>query len=326
MNKTELRLISLQEWLSSVLKAEFTLQTMKPGAGLRRYHRVKSATASFVVMDSQPDAKFFAFKQLAQSWLSLGVQVPVIYAADNQQGFLLLSDFGEATYGEMLTQDNADHLYQQAFKALLRIQSYPLQGEHRLPDFDLVHYREKMGWFFEFYCRHILKCSLTAVQQAEHERLLDLIVGAASQQPQACVHYDYHSRNLILLPDNQTGVLDFQDAVRGPLTYDLMALLRDCYLDWPVSWVQAWLLQYQQAALTAGLAITEDPALWRRWCDFSSVQRHIKCIGLFSRFKVTGHSADYLVYIPRLLNYLREISARYPEMASLHELVRQIPR
>lgn len=315
----------LRKWLDSVLGPELTLQVMKPGAGARRYYRIQSPQASYVVMASQPDSQYFAFIQLAGSLRALGVSVPVIHAANDEQGFLLLSDFGEATYCEILTAENADQLYQQAFQALLRIQSYPSQGDHRLRDFDLVHYREKMGWFLQFYCQLYLQYTVNTAEQLAFERLLDLLVNTAAQQPQTCVHYDFHSRNLLLLADNQTGVLDFQDAVRGPVCYDLMALLRDCYVDWPVSQVQAWLQRYHQLALAAGMPLTEDPLLWRRWCDFNSVQRHIKCIGLFARFQVTGHSADYLAYIPRSLTYLREVSARYPEMTVLHQLTMKIP-
>lgn len=325
MNSSDLRHNSLRQWLTSILKVPFSLQPMAPGAGLRRYFRVAVANNHFVVMDAPGAEKCAAFIELAQAFGLLGVQVPVIHAADMQQGFLLLTDFGQVTYGECLNPANADELYQQAFSALLRIQSYPQTGNYPLPLFDMVHYREKMGWFIEFYLRSMLNFPLTIQQQMDCERLFDLLIATAQQQPKTGVHYDFHCRNLMKLPNAQTGVLDFQDAVYGPVTYDLMSLLRDCYVDWPAPQVQKWMQQYQQAALSAGILTQEDPDLWMRWCDFSSAQRHIKCIGLFARFHVLGHSADYLVYIPRLLNYLREIAARYPEMARFHDLLEKIP-
>ena len=248
-----------------------------------------------------------AFVRLAQAFQGLGVCVPQIQAADLQQGFLLLTDLGSRLYEQVLTAENADALYQQAFAALLRIQAYPTAGDDPLKPFDMVHYREKMGWFLEFYCHRYLQLSLTPSQRQACEREFDLLINTAQQQPQTCVHYDFHCRNLMLTADNQVAVLDFQDAVRGPITYDLMALLRDCYLDWPASRVQAWMQYYQQAALSAGILTQEDPVLWRQWCDFSSVQRHIKCIGLLARFHALGHTDAYLVYIPRLLKYLREL-------------------
>ncbi len=324
MHNPELRQQALHQWLIVTLNVAFNLQPIKSGAGQRRYYRVTTNHNSFVVMDTPVDEKCTAFMQLAQVFKSLGVEVPVIHATDLQQGFLLLTDFGEHTYGESLTADNADSLYQPAFTALLRIQAYPRTASYLLQEFDMVHYREKMGWFVEFYLRHTLGFSLTRQQQASCERLFDLLIATALQQPKTCVHYDYHCRNLMVLPQGRAGVLDFQDAVRGPITYDLMSLLRDCYIDWPADRVRTWMYQYQQAALTAGILPQEDPKLWERWCDFSSVQRHLKCIGLFARFDVLGHSKDYLIYIPRLLKYCREISAHYPEMSPLRELLERI--
>lgn len=325
MNSSELRRFHLQEWLTTVLNIPYTLQSMTPGAGLRRYFRVTAGHDHFVVMDAPAGEKCLAFMQLSQVFRALGVQVPVIHAAEIQQGFLLLTDLGHKTYSECLTAANADKLYQHAFSALLRIQSCPQNGHYTLPQFDMVHYREKMGWFIEFYLRRILNFPLTRQQQSDCEHLFDLLIATAEQQPKTCVHYDYHCRNLMQLPHDQTGVLDFQDAVYGPVTYDLMSLLRDCYIDWPAEQVQKWVRQYHREALSAGILVQEDPALWMRWCDFSSAQRHIKCIGLFARFQVLGHSTEYLVYIPRLLNYLREISARYSEMAGLRNLLEKIP-
>ena len=321
MNDT-LRQAALQKWLIPVVSAPFTLQPMTPGAGNRRYYRVVTPEGCFVVMDSPVDEKFLIFIQIAQGLQALGVRVPVIHAADELQGFLLLSDLGPNLYADTLTSENADELYRQAFTALLRLQSYP---QTALKTFDLVHYREKMQWFVEFFLRHYLKLSLTARQQQDCERLFDLLILTAGQQPKACVHYDYHCRNLVQLPDGQTGVLDFQDAVHGPVTYDLISLLRDCYIDWPASRVQAWLSQYQQLALKAGMLNEEDPQLWMRWCDFSSAQRHIKCIGLFSRFHVLGQTSDYLVYISRLLGYLREISGRYAVMSPFRAILERLP-
>lgn len=311
----------LHNWLAEVLSTSFELQAILPGAGVRRYHRIVTKENTWVVMHAPVDEKLFAFIKLAEELQALGVKVPHIHAADLQQGFLLLTDFGSQLYKHVLTAENADALYQQAFAALLRIQAYPHTGSYLLKPFDLLHYREKMGWFIEFYCNRYLNFSLTPRQQQACERLFDLLIDTAAQQPQTGVHYDFHCRNLIYTADQQVGVLDFQDAVRGPITYDLMSLLRDCYIDWPAQRVQTWLQHYRQAALSAGVLSQEDPVLWQRWCDFSSAQRHIKCIGLFARFHILGHSTDYLIYIPRLLNYLREITGRYPQLAALQDLL-----
>lgn len=326
MKNTESRGRTLQQWLGTVLDAPFTLSPITPGAGTRRYFRVQVADRSFVIMDTPVDEKCAAFIQLAKAFQALGVQAPSIHAVDLQHGFLLLTDFGSNLYGHILTAHNADQLYRHAFTALLRIQAYPQAGDYPLQSFDMVHYREKMAWFIEFYLQRYLNFPITAAQQKQCAQIFDLLIATAEQQPKTCVHYDYHCRNLIQLPDDQVGVLDFQDAVYGPVTYDLMSLLRDCYIDWPAERVHTWLSQYHQMSLTAGIVQQEDPALWLRWCDFSSAQRHIKCIGLFARFHALGHSSDYLIYIPRLINYLRDITARYAEMTPLRELLEKLPR
>jgi N-acetylmuramate 1-kinase len=323
----------IQKWLGTFIEAPFSLEPITPGAGSRRYFRVTASTSQWVVMDSPIDEKLSSFIRLAKALTALGMRVPTVHAADMNQGFLLLSDLGENLYGNILNEENADKLYHQALTSLVRLQTYPLtetgmpeETHCALKPFDHVHYREKMQWFIDFFLHRHLAIVLTPQQQLECEQLFDLLVLTADQQPKVCVHYDYHSRNLIHSADGQIGVLDFQDAVYGPITYDLMSLLRDCYIDWPASRVQQWQAQYRQMALQAGVLPNEDPEVWNRWCDFSSAQRHIKCIGLFARFHVLGQTSDYLIYIPRLLNYLREISARHPEMFCLRSILEKLPR
>lgn len=323
MYDSTLRHKALLEWLSSVVSAPFSLQPMASGAGPRRYYRIHQADRPLVVMDALPDEKLTNFIRLAKAFDEVGVRAPNVLAVDKTQGFALLTDLGKDLYGNILTALNVDELYQQAFEALLRIQSdhfpYPLKP------FDLEHYHEKMQWFIEFFLQRYLNFSLSRRQRCDCERLLDSLLLMADRQPKVCVHYDYHCRNLIRMADGQAGVLDFQDAVRGPITYDLMSLLRDCYIDWPESQVRLWQEQYRLKALTAGILAEEDPKLWMRWCDYSSTQRHIKCIGLFARYHVMGHSSEHLTCIPRLLNYLCESSSRYKEMAVFYNILGRLP-
>lgn len=319
MRTQEIRYRDLQQWLKTVLEGQFEWHPMTPGAGKRRYFRL--AGAGLVVMDAPVDEKCKAFVQLASEFRTVGVQTPHVHAADLHQGFLLLTDFGDELYYRALNHDNADSLYRQALATLLCIQTY---ASPALSPFDMVYYREKMAWFNEFYLQRYLNFSLSAGQRRDSEALYDLLIDTAERQPAVCVHYDYHSRNLVHLSDGQVGVLDFQDAVCGPITYDLMSLLRDCYRDWPWTRVQRWLQEYQQLALAKGVLAEEDPALWLRWCDFSTVQRHLKCIGLFARFHILGHSSEYLNYIPRSLHYLREIAYRYKELSSLQTVLEKL--
>lgn len=316
----------MREWLQTVLDEPFQLEPLTPGAGLRRYFRVVLPKTTYVVMSAEAgDEKSETFVQLSHAFQAVGVCTPTIYASDLSQGFLLLTDFGTSLYESLLNDETADFLYQNAFSSLLRLQSYPKNAPSPLRSFDMDHYRLKMTWFYEYYCQRYLNIALTKQHIEDLHRMFDTLITTATQQPVVCVHYDYHCRNLMQLPNHQVGVLDFQDAVWGPITYDLMSLLCDCYVQWPESRVQYWSDQYLQKALHAGLLSDENPKQWRQWCDFSSLQRQIKCVGLFARFHVTGHSSSYLTYIPRMLRNLQRIADRYEASSPLSDLLRKLP-
>jgi len=322
--KIQTQVMFLEQWLNALLPSPISLQPMASGAGLRRYFRVTSSKASFIAMVAPADAKSSNFIHLSREFQSIGIQTPIVHAADLEKGFLLLTDFGDNLYGNILNSKNASLLYQQAFLTLLRIQAYGQAQKTALQLFDMTLYRQKMNWFIEFFLQAYLGLELKSNEITQCEYLFDLLIDTARGQPKVCVHYDFHCRNLLSLPGNQVGVLDFQDAVLGPVTYDLMSLLRDCYIHWPQTQVHAWMEQYHQQALQAKIITMDDPRLWRRWCDFTSLQRHIKCIGLFARFHILNHSSDYLSYIPRMLNYLRQISSDYPETTELNQLLNKI--
>ena len=150
------------------------------------------------------------------------------------------------------------------------------------------------------------------------DRVYTMLAQDALSQPQVCVHRDYHSRNLMVVDaESRPGLLDFQDAVKGPITYDLLSLLRDCYIDWPASRVEKWVLDFQQQALQAGLLVVDNPAQFLRWFDWVGLQRHLKCIGIFARLNERDNRSDYLQYIPRVLNYMRDVCDRYAEFSDL---------
>lgn len=326
MTPLEIRHQALSHWLTSILPEGVALLPITSGAGARRYWRARVNNESFVVMESVVDEKFRIFVALSRIFFIAGVATPQVIAADKNQGFLLLTDFGEDLYEKILSSDNADQLYHRAFESLLQIQRLPRLQIYDFPVFDMRHYREKMQWFIEFYLQQLLKLPLDLSLLHRCQMLFDVLIETAQQQPLVGVHYDYHCRNLCLLTQGQTGVLDFQDTVQGPATYDLMALLRDSYIDWPSAKVAQWQEQFRQMAQSSGIIPPIDPEVWNRWCDFASVQRHIKNIGLFARFQVLGLHSTYLDYIPRLLNYCREISQRYPEMKDFQILLEAIPR
>jgi N-acetylmuramate 1-kinase len=324
MEITQIRQLALGQWLSQVINQPYELKVINPGAGVRRYYRVTTDHQTFVVMDAFGDQKLKNFIELADSFRTLAVRTPKILSADNAQGLLLLTDLGSQSFSDVLTADNVDHLYSQALTTLLKIQKYPTHSFFSLKNFDMPLFRLKMNWFLEYYLQRELQLDIGLSLQNNLQYLFDLLIAGLSEQSKTCVHYDYHCKNLMWMSDGEPGVLDFQDAVWGPITFDLMSLLRDCYIDWPVSRVNTWLQQYHRAALQSGASCTEDPALWQRWCDYSSAVRHIKCVGQFAHFHVTGYSSEYLIYIPRIIQYLKEVSARYHEMASLNKLLEAI--
>lgn len=321
------RLTALQQWLDQAPHhAPITIQPLGVSAGIshRRYYRVMIDQQSYVAMDAAEDQKCARFVELAQQFRTLGVQTPEIYRQDLAQGFLLLTDFGDHLYYDALTPANATELYQRAFTSLLQIQSYPFKCNTPLAPFDMDLYRHKMSWFSEYYCQQQLGFNLTEKQKNILDQSITLLIEAAQQQPQVGVHYDYHSRNLMLLDQQQVGVLDFQDAVRGPISYDLIALLRDCYIDWPPEQVATWIESFRQQALQAGILTEDNPQQFKRWCDWTTLQRHLKCIGIFARLNIQTHQSNYLAYIPRSLNYIRQVSCLYPEFEALDQLLEQL--
>jgi len=322
------RLLMLQDWLLAVLDKPMTqLQPLADDASFRRYFRVHCSDNTYVVMDAPPEKENCApFSAIAKTFHRLGLNVPVIYAEDLDQGFLLLTDFGDQRYIDVLNDKTADRLYQQACDDLLLIQSCQKITDYELPVFDSHHYYREMSLFRDWYLQRHLGVSLTETQLTILDDSYRLLIHDALSQPQVCVHLDYHSRNLMAVADNKhPGILDFQDAVRGPITYDLLSLLRDCYIDWPEDRVRQWVLRYQQQALQAGLLSDDNPEQFLRWFDWIGLQRNLKCMGMFARLCERDHKTAYLQYIPRVIRYAREICARYPQFSALQPLLMAKP-
>lgn len=247
------RFHQLQAWLSG----EISYQRLSPLAGdasFRRYFRVHCGKESYVAMDALPiKENCRSFMAIAKTFYGLGLNVPIIYAEDAERGFLLMTDFGDTLYLDALTAENAGELYQRAFDELILIQSCKKIEGHALPPFDKSLYYQEMSLFHEWYLQKHLKISLSQMEFETLDRIYHLLINDALSQPQVCTHRDYHSRNLMLIPSSKRpGILDFQDAVWGPVTYDLLSLLRDCYIDWPPAQVEAWALSFQQQLIRGG--------------------------------------------------------------------------
>ena len=291
-------------------------------ASFRSYWRTRSAGRSWVVMDAPPD------KEDIRPWLDVasrlaraGVHVPDIQAADAQRGFVLMEDMGDRLLLPELTESSADRLYGDAMAALLRMQ---LRADTTgLPHYDearLVAEMELMPeWLLKRHLGYTPECEEWDVVESAF-RALEV---SARAQPQVFVHRDYHSRNLLLTGRDDPGVIDFQDAVRGPVTYDLVSLLRDCYIEWPQARVEAWVEQYRRQLADAGVAVAGPEAFLRAF-DLMGLQRHLKVLGIFCRLWYRDGKAGYLQDLPLVWRYTRDVGRRHPETAPLVDLVERV--
>lgn len=304
----------LTSWLATQLPP-FQAQPLAGDASERSYSRLHTADKTLILMDApnqQEDCQRFLRinAQLAEA----GLNVPRVLASDPAEGFLLLSDLGDALYLERLREETVDLLYGDALTALRRIQAISTQ---LLPNFDAALLTEELDLFTEWLLdRHL---GLGQAPRQELEATFTLLVRNALQQPQVFVHRDYHSRNLTCLPGHNPGILDHQDAVCGPITYDIVSLLKDCYLRWPRERIYRWLRDYIRT-LPEHLASLPWPQ-WRSWFDLMGVHRHLKASGIFARLWQRDGKPGYLADIPRTLSYISELEDDYPELGALYPLI-----
>jgi len=318
------RLQQLKHWLESELDfGEYTLKPASADASFRRYFRVLHQGESLIVMDAPPENENSRpFIDASRMLFDVGLNVPVVIDYNLEQGFLLLSDLGSRSYLDELNGDSVEHLYGDALNALATIQTC-IPGDGSLPAYDRALLLREMELFREWLLGKHLDVALDATQTALIDTTFSLLIDNALQQPQVCVHRDYHSRNLMVTQHNNPGILDFQDAVIGPVTYDLVSLLRDCYIAWPRAQVEEWALGYQQLALQSGILREEheDPVCFLRWFDLMGIQRHLKAAGIFARLNHRDGKPGYLDDIPRTLAYVVEVASRHEELAEFGSYV-----
>lgn len=307
-----------QNWLKQHL-ASFEVPTLLAGdASFRQYFRLHAGDESYVLMDAPPTKESCRpFIAIDRTFQQLGLRVPKIYCADPAQGFLLLSDFGDCQLLDCLTHETVDGYYQTALEDLLVIQQCRAVEDYVLPNFDDALYQRELSLFSDWYLKRHLGVDLSVKDRQVLDHISQLLIEMALAQPQVFVHRDYHSRNLMVLPDKQLGILDFQDAVWGPITYDLMSLVRDCYIEWPYERVKAWSLDFQHRLLKEGLLKKDDPDQFLLWCDAIALQRHLKCIGIFSRLNYRDNKSDYMNDVPRVLSYAKSVCQRHLEFEPL---------
>ena len=307
-----------QIWLEENLTDFEPLTLLAGDASFRRYFRLHSEGNSYVLMDAPPSKESCqAFIAIDRTFQEMGLQVPTIHYSDLEQGFLLLSDFGDRQLLEQLNDATVDVYYKKAFEDLLIIQRCRDVADYPLPRFDEALYQYEWNLFIECYLERHLGLTLSTADRNALDRVYQLLMTQALAQPQVCVHRDYHSRNLMVLPDEHLGTLDFQDAVIGPITYDVMSLLRDCYIEWPFERVKQWVFGFQRRLLEEGLLTIDDPDQFLLWFDWIALQRHLKCLGIFSRLYYRDSKPGYLQDIPRVVRYAKSVCERHPEFESL---------
>jgi len=321
----DIRQQQLTVWLAQVLQHnEFSLSTASADASFRRYFRVHltardGSAETLIAMDAPPPQEDCEpFVRIAALFGEAGMHVPKVLAQDLAQGFLLLSDLGDVTYLSMLNQTSAPALYQDANAALIKLQ---LESKPDvLPDYDAALLTREMQLFPDWYISKHLNVTLDEKQQATLQQTFEVLNRNILAQGKVYVHRDYHARNLMVCADNP-GVLDFQDAVYGPITYDLVSLLKDAYISWDEEQIIDWCVRYWQAARKADLPVSDDFSEFYRDFEYMGAQRHIKVLGIFARLYHRDGKDGYLKDMPLVMTYLRKVCERYIELKPMLRLL-----
>jgi len=307
-------------WLESLFKNKpFQIEIASNDASFRRYFRVTGLDKTYIVMDAPPDKEpLNAFISVAEHLENYQVNVPHIYAQNLEHGFLLLADLGNTPYLSLLAPDNADTLYQAAIDGIITMQLASTEIKP-LPAYDADLLEKELRLFDEWFLqRHLGLDAPDGLAQ-----LYALLIDNAQQQPQVFVHRDYHSRNIIYQADAPPGIIDFQDAVIGPVSYDLVSLLKDAYIQWPQSKIAQWTAYYCEQALHHKLLSTDQIAQFNQWFDLMGLQRHLKILGIFCRLNYRDNKPNYMQDLKLTLSYVLDVVARYPQLALLHDYISQ---
>ncbi|QBB69661.1 aminoglycoside phosphotransferase [Pseudolysobacter antarcticus] len=314
---------AMREWLTATLgRSDYQLERASVDASFRRYLRLSVAgSPTRIVMDAPPATEKLntpIWLDVATRLRSAGLNTPEVFAQDLERGFLLISDLGARPYLDELNEKTVDQLYADALAALLSMQT-KISSE-QLPPFNeawLTMELELMPqWFLQRHLGHALNCDEWDIIELAFRTLIN----SAQAQPHAFMHRDFHSRNLMITNANNPGIIDFQGAMRGPITYDLASLLRDCYIAWPQARIDVWVEDYRQRLAHAGITHS-DSAQFRRWFDLIGLQRHIKVLGIFCRLWYRDGKPGYLKDLPLVLRYVISVAQRYPELGELAVLL-----
>ena len=316
------REVALQAWCEAQTGVpQPTLEVVSGDASFRRYFRATNGKNSLIAVDCPPGKEpMKPFLAVAEAYADAGVTVPEIIAADAEQGFMLQSDFGQILLLSKLHPRNARQYYQQALTALPDIMSVRRTELGELPAFDKALLERELSLFKDWLLQTHMALDWSSEDEQIWQKFSQQLINNALDQPQVGVHRDFHSRNLMLLDDDRIGVIDFQDAVLGPVTYDAVSLLRDCYIEWPDDLVNELSQGLRQQLVESNqLAAQVEPQQWQQWFDWMGLQRHTKAAGIFARLAHRDHKSGYLQDVPRTLGYLQRVSANYPELSDYNQ-------
>lgn len=325
-----IRFQQLLQWLEicpALKQGQYTQpETASNDASFRRYYRLQAhtttETVSYIIMDAPPPHEDCEpFVRIARYLQQMGLTIPTVIEQDLSQGFLLLKDLGNETYLSQLSDESADKLYGDALEALLKMQTQSRALTYSVPEYHADLLQSEMALFTDWLLAAYLEKPMATKNHQAWQNLTDQLTRSALQQPQTFVHRDYHSRNLMVLPQGNPGILDFQDAVLGPMTYDAVSLLRDCYISWPAEQVRDWQRQYFLQTVQAGLLSKDEWAGFVKAMDWMGLQRHLKAAGIFARLAIRDGKTGYLQDIPKTLDYLISIAALYPETGFLADFI-----
>ncbi len=326
------RYTQLSDWLTNNLALTvIAIEPASADASFRRYFRVtidpnnsQSLPKIFIVMDSPPQHEDNAlFVRCTEVLARCDLNVPIIFEKNLAQGFLLISDLGTQVFQEALSEKFADQLYDDAMQALLKMQSNAQADD--APKYTAQKLGEEIQLFEDWYIQHYHQASLNKQDQSTLKQVQKLLINSALEQPQVLVHRDYHCRNLLVTTENNPGIIDYQDMVIGPITYDLVSLFKDCYIQWPTLKVKQWIEHFQKQSIAIGIHNNADNGQWQQWFDWMGVQRHLKVLGIFSRLYFRDNKDQYLNDIPLTYEYLLNTCEQYDELQGLADILKRFP-
>lgn len=325
MTKTPYNLVSdervteLCAWLAGQGYNTDRLSPMSADAGFRRYFRLQTDNGSLIAVDAPPDYEDTAtFLKVARRLHKGGLATPQVLCYNLEKGFMLQSDLGALHLQDAAIGEAAQSLYQQALQSLITIQRHV--SSDNLPEYNAAFLQQELDLFPEWYLQKHLQYQCDSDVRQQLQQCFDWCIEAALEQPQVFVHRDYHCRNLMVTPDNHLAIIDFQGALQGPATYDLVSLLRDAYIEWPDSFLEP-LIETHRHSLEQLTGYEVDSTAYRRWFDLTGLQRHLKILGIFCRLHYRDGKSGYLQNIPLVYKHIQNVCSAYPELAALRRVL-----